>query len=62
MKYNETYRQKVTLLDNVATMAPFHALWPIPDAIITANTLGVINQNVGYDGAEKNVKPLETIK
>lgn len=62
MKYNETYRQKVTLLDNVAKMAPFHALWPIPDAIITANTLGVINQNVGYDGAEKNVKPLETIK
>ncbi len=62
MKYNKTYEQKISLLNNVANMAPFHALWPIPDAIITANTLGVINQNIGYDGAEKNVKPLETIE
>jgi hypothetical protein len=62
MKYNKTYEQKVTLLNNTATMAPFHALWPIPDKVIMANTLGVINQNTGYDGAEKNVAPLETIE
>jgi len=43
-------------------MAPFHVLWPIPESIITANTLGTINQNLGYDGAEYNVPPLETIE
>lgn len=62
MKYNKTYEQKVTLLNNTAAMAPFHALWPIPDKVIIANTLGVINQNIGYQGAEKNVAPLETIE
>lgn len=62
MKYNKTYEQKVTLLNNVASMAPFHALWPIPDKVIISNTLGVINQNKGYNGAERNVAPLEIIE
>lgn len=62
MKYNDPYRQKVVMLNNVANIEPFHALWPIPDAIILANTLGTINQNIGYNGAEKNVKPLEVIE
>jgi hypothetical protein len=61
MKYNKTYEKKIELLGNVANMAPFHVLWPIPSSIITANTLAVINQNVGYQGAEKNILPLETI-
>lgn len=62
MRYNKTYEQKIELLGNTANMAPFHVLWPIPESIITANTLGTINQNLGYDGAEYNVPPLETIE
>ena len=62
MKYNKTYEQKITQLGNTANMAPFHALWPIPDYIILENTLGVINQNIGYNGAEKNQPPLEKIE
>lgn len=46
---------------NTATMYPNHFLWPVPQEVITANTLGVINQNVGYDGAELNAPPLEVI-
>jgi hypothetical protein len=61
-KYNTTYAKKIQLLGNTANMAPFHALWPIPSSIITANTKGVINQNVGYDGADKNIPPLTKIE
>ncbi|MBM1106538.1 RagB/SusD family nutrient uptake outer membrane protein [Aurantibacter crassamenti] len=62
MRYNKTYEKKVTLLGNTAGMEPFHALWPVPSKIITANTLGVINQNYGYDGYAGNVPPLEIIE
>ena len=43
-------------------LAPHNALWPIPETVITANTMGVINQNKGYFGAENNQPPLETIE
>jgi starch-binding outer membrane protein, SusD/RagB family len=46
---------------NYATIHPEHMLWPIPQSVITANTLGTINQNIGYDGAELNKPPLEVI-
>ncbi|GGM94497.1 hypothetical protein GCM10010967_29700 [Dyadobacter beijingensis] len=62
MRYNNTYEKKIQLLGNTANMAPFHALWPIPSLVITANTKGVINQNVGYDGADRNVPPLTKIE
>ncbi|WP_353719305.1 RagB/SusD family nutrient uptake outer membrane protein [Dyadobacter sp. 676] len=62
MRYNNTYEKKVQLLGNTANMAPFHALWPIPSLVITANTKGVINQNIGYDGADRNVPPLTKIE
>jgi hypothetical protein len=39
-----------------------HILWPIPAAAINANTKGVINQNIGYPGAEKNLVPLQVPK
>lgn len=42
-------------------MAPYHVLWPIPQLSISANTLGVINQNFGYAGYENNVPPLDAI-
>lgn len=31
-----------------------HILWPVPANAINTNILGVINQNVGYPGAERN--------
>lgn len=36
-----------------------HILWPVPASAINANTNGVINQNIGYPGAENNVEPLK---
>ena len=62
MKYNKVYEQKIIYIGLTANMLPFHALWPIPDKIIIENSLGVINQNIGYNGAENNVPPLETIE
>lgn len=61
MRYNNTYEKKIQLLGNTASMSPFHVLWPIPSLVITANTKGVINQNIGYDGANKNIAPLTKI-
>jgi len=40
---------------------PYHVLWPIPQPMIDANTLGLINQNYGYDGYDKNEAPLDAI-
>ena len=34
-------------------------LWPVPYNAITTNTGGVINQNIGYPGAENNITPLK---
>lgn len=36
-----------------------HVLWPIPQVEINLNTKGVINQNIGYPGAERNLPPLK---
>jgi hypothetical protein len=36
-----------------------HILWPVPVSAINANTKGVINQNIGYPGAENNVLTLK---
>lgn len=46
----------------VFKIRPYHVFWPININIITANTKGVINQNVGYEGADDNVLPLEVIE
>jgi hypothetical protein len=62
IKHNKAYGSGLNLLGNEARIAPFHVLWPIPSDVILANTLGVINQNEGYVGADKNVPPLETIE
>ncbi|AIM38032.1 starch-binding protein [Sphingobacterium sp. ML3W] len=35
-----------------------HMLWPIPAKAINTNIKGVINQNIGYPGAERNQIPL----
>lgn len=36
-----------------------HLLWPVPANAINTNLKGVINQNIGYPGAERNVAPLK---
>lgn len=50
------------MLGQSPRIEPYHFQWPIDDNIITANTLGRINQNKGYVGAENNVPPLETVE
>lgn len=35
-----------------------HILWPVPANAINSNIKGVINQNIGYPGAENNIAPL----
>ncbi|WP_353127154.1 RagB/SusD family nutrient uptake outer membrane protein [Parapedobacter pyrenivorans] len=42
-------------------MSPYHVLWPIPISAINGNPQGVINQNKGYIGYEKNVEPLDHV-
>ena len=44
------------------TMSPYHVLWPIPQLSINSNVNGIINQNKGYSGYEKNVPPLTEIE
>ncbi|MDB4584422.1 RagB/SusD family nutrient uptake outer membrane protein, partial [Draconibacterium sp.] len=48
MRVNPFYSPPIYVFwDNTATLYPEHMLWPVPQEVITANTLGVINQNVG---------------
>lgn len=44
---------------NTYTMAAYHVLWPVPESAITANVQGHINQNVGYQGAQNNITPID---
>ena len=48
----------MTRTGNPFTIFTNHILWPIASNVINSNTGGVINQNVGYYGTEKNVPPL----
>ena len=43
-------------------ISPYHVLWPIPRPAILANSLGQINQNIGYSGAETNKPALDKIQ
>jgi starch-binding outer membrane protein, SusD/RagB family len=61
MQYNTFYSPPIlSAYSNTARIAPFHVLWAIPQSVILANTLGQINQNVGYAGADKNVPAITT--
>lgn len=42
---------------NEFKIGPHHVLWPIPQDVIDDNPGGVINQNLGYPGAENNIPP-----
>lgn len=62
MDKNWFFQTNLTWGDQSLRIAPHNALWPIPSTVIAANTLGVINQNKGYSGTERNVEPLNTIE
>lgn len=53
--YNKNVK---TPYGNSFTISPYHIFWPIPSYAINSNTGGIINQNVGYPGTERNVPPL----
>ncbi len=56
---SDLYNKNVpTPYGNLFTCSPYHIFWPIPSYAINSNTGGVINQNVGYPGTERNVPPL----
>ncbi|MGI6519693.1 MAG: RagB/SusD family nutrient uptake outer membrane protein [Fermentimonas sp.] len=62
MEKNEFYRAgNIMWGSNIYKISPFHVLWPIPATAIDSNTGGVINQNKGYIGTEKNQDPLTII-
>ncbi|HOF19678.1 MAG TPA: RagB/SusD family nutrient uptake outer membrane protein [Bacteroidales bacterium] len=48
----------ITRTGNPFTISPKHIFWPVASYVINSNTGGVINQNKGYYGTEKNVPPL----
>jgi len=58
---NNFYTLKPSAVGATADVQPFHVLWPIKQSVITTNTLGVINQNIGYPGSGNSVPPLENI-
>lgn len=63
MEKTEFFNKGVkTVSGDEFTMSPYHVLWPIPQTVIDANSMGVINQNEGYTGYENNVAPVESIE
>jgi tetratricopeptide (TPR) repeat protein len=63
MEKTEFFNKGVkTVAGDEFTMSPYHVLWPIPQTVINANPLGIINQNEGYSGFENNVSPLDKIE
>ena len=58
---NKFYRENVVAPFYSFRVAPWCALWPIPAPSINANTLGHINQNKGYPGAENNITPVKWV-
>ena len=62
MAKNELYRPGNIMWGTaVFKVSPYHVLWPIPENAIVTNVGGVINQNQGYPGCEKNEAPLTVI-
>lgn len=60
MSHNKLY-QEVHIRNYTFHVDPHNIFWPIDVNVITANTLGLINQNEGYEGAENNKPPLTEI-
>jgi hypothetical protein len=58
---NKFYSENVVAPFYTFRVAPWIVLWPIPAEAINANTLGHINQNEGYPGAENNIIPMKWV-
>ena len=59
MTHNNFFRDGTEVAYGQYRLSVHHVLWPVPENAITTNTLGVINQNIGYPGAENNITPLQ---
>ena len=59
---NNIYYNSSKIISNVYHMEPYNFQWPIDDKIINSNTMGRINQNKGYVGAERNEEPLQQVE
>ena len=65
--YDRCLEKNIFYRDNVKApfynyrLAPYIVLWPIPSSAINANSLGKLNQNPGYIGAENNVSPKQWV-
>ncbi|MDR2627423.1 MAG: RagB/SusD family nutrient uptake outer membrane protein [Dysgonamonadaceae bacterium] len=59
---NNFYNKGIVTAYAEYKLSVHHVLWPIPANAITSNTKGVINQNIGYPGAENNIPPLTVPK
>mgnify|MGYP001478636052 FL=1 len=59
MTHNNFFRDGVEIAYGKYRISVHHILWPIPNTAISTNTGGVINQNIGYPGAENNITPLK---
>lgn len=55
---NNFYRDEILQGSNIYRILPYHVYWPIKEQEIRANSLGHINQAMGYPGSETNVAPL----
>lgn len=55
---NVFYRLQIRAPHYNYKIAPHIVIWPVPADAINANSLGHINQNKGYPGAESNIPPL----
>jgi len=58
---NNFYNKVKNIRGDSYTISPYHVLWPIPRPAILANSLGQINQNLGYAGSETNKPALDKI-
>jgi starch-binding outer membrane protein, SusD/RagB family len=65
--YDRCLEKNIFYRDNVKApfynyrIAPYIVLWPIPSSAINANSLGKLNQNQGYIGAENNITPKQWV-
>ncbi|WP_422080755.1 RagB/SusD family nutrient uptake outer membrane protein [Ulvibacterium sp.] len=55
---NHFYRDEILQGANIYRILPYHVYWPIKEEEIRANSLGKINQAMGYPGSETNIAPL----
>jgi starch-binding outer membrane protein, SusD/RagB family len=63
MEVNHHYHEpRLQWFGNTAWIEPHHVLWAIPQSVIEANTMGRVNQNLGYDGAHNNEPPIDFIE